>query len=204
MKRVRAKKQAARPKRATKLRVVKPAAPPPRPLASLAPEERAFGSALVTATSRERILFELRRGRASVHAAIKGMSAAAAERPLGPDKWCTREIVLHLASRDQARLREMESALRGVEISWRVHADSEWPRLNEADLADLRHHSWDEAIALLELTRERLLESIESVPDEPAEVWAETHPFGWMLRGLPPHDRHHADQIKRWITTRGA
>lgn len=176
----------------------------PRPLSAFAPEERAFGVALSGASAKERILFELRRARAAFHAAIKGMAAGAAEEPLVEGGWCAREIVLHLVTRDQARLREMESALRGAPASWRGISDAAMDALNAETLGALAHHGWDESLRLLELTREKLLEAVESVPEEPADTWSPEHPFGWMLHALPPHDRHHADSIKRWRTERGA
>jgi hypothetical protein len=171
---------------------------------AFAPEERAFGAALAGASPRERVMFELRRARASFHAAIKGLTAASAEEPLAAGGWCVREIVLHLVTRDQARLREMESALRGQAPSWRGIPDAAMDALNAESLAALVHHGWEESLRLLELTREKLLEAVESVPEEPAATWGAGHPFGWMLLALPMHDRHHADSIKRWRTGRGA
>jgi hypothetical protein len=50
----------------------------------------------------------------------------------------------------------------------------------------------------LHATRRQLIEELESVPDEPAEVWTDAHPFGWMLWALVPHDRHHAEVIQQW------
>jgi hypothetical protein len=180
------------------------AARTPRPLTAFAPEERAFGAALAGASPKERVLFDLRRARAAFHAAIKGLTAASAEEPLADGRWCTREVVLHLVTRDQARLREMESALHGVPPSWKGISDAAMDAVNAEALAAIAHHGWDESLRLLELTREKLLEAVESLPDEPADTWSPEHPFGWMLHALPPHDRHHADTIKRWRTGRGA
>jgi hypothetical protein len=42
------------------------------------------------------------------------------------------------------------------------------------------------------------MEELEMVPEEPADVWGEEHPFGWMFHVLAPHDRHHAAIVKRW------
>jgi len=107
-------------------------------------------------------------------------------------------------TRDQARLREMESTLRGTPPSWKGIPDAAMDQVNAAALAALAHHGWDESVRLLELTREKLLEAVESIADEPADLWSPEHPFGWMLHALPPHDRHHADTIKRWRTGHGA
>ena len=156
------------------------------------------------ATAKQRLLFELVRAHTAVTAAIQGLLAGGAERAMGEGKWSVRETVLHLATRDRIRLREMEAALRGVPPSWREIGEDEQSRINERDLATLRHLPWDEAVRLLHSTRRELMESIESVPEEPAEVWSEAHPFGWMMQRLPQHDRHHADAIKRWRAEAGA
>ena len=179
-------------------------AKPPRPLSAFAPEERAFGAALSGASAKERVLFELRRARAAVHAAIKGLTPASAEQPLTEGGWCAREVVLHLVTRDQARLRVMEAALRGAAPSWKGIADDAMDAVNAEAQGPLAHHGWEESVRLLEQTREKLLEAVESIPDEPAEAWSPEHPFGWMLHALPPHDRHHADAIKRARSGGGA
>jgi uncharacterized damage-inducible protein DinB len=156
-----------------------------------------------SASGKQLVLFELLRARAAVLAAIQGMPAASAEQPLGEGKWSAREVVLHLVARDRVRLKEMEAALRGARASWAGVHDDEMSRLNEADLASLRSLDWEAARRLLHTTRHQLMEAIESVPEEPAEVWKPEHPFGWMLHRLPTHDHHHAEVIKRWRAERG-
>jgi hypothetical protein len=73
---------------------------------------------------------------------------------------------------------------------------------NRASLASLEHHDWDGAVRLLHAIRAEFLEAIESIPDEPAEVWSRAHAFGEMLWSAAEHDRHHAEAIKRWRTGR--
>jgi len=136
-------------------------------------------------------------------AAVQGMSAATAERPHAEGKWNTRETILHLVTRDRIRLREMEAALRGAQPSWDGLDPEKQSRVNEEDLAPLRHLSWEDALRLLLTTREQLIEAIESIPETPEEVWKEDHPLGWMFQRLPGHDLHHADVIKRWRTQGG-
>ena len=149
-------------------------------------------------------LFELVRARATFLSAIQGLAGAGAGAPMGEGKWSPHETVLHLVTSDRLRLREMEAALRGANPSWKGTEEADWAVANEASLAPLRRHDWEEALRLLHRTRQEMMEAIESVPEEPAEAWSPEHPFGWMLHGLPPHDRHHADQIKRWRTRAGA
>jgi hypothetical protein len=157
----------------------------------------------VGAPARDQIMFRMVKARASVLAAVQGMGASAADRPHGEGKWSTRETILHLVTRDRARLREMEAALRGVRPSWDGADPARQAVVNEEDLAPLRHLSWEESLKLLLTTRQELMESMESIPEEPAEVWGEDHPLGWMFHRLPPHDLHHADVIKRWRTEQG-
>lgn len=176
---------------ARKRRAARPAPPPAFPQTAGAP-------------ARSQLMFRMVKARASVLAAVQGMGAATAERPLGEGKWSTRETILHLVTRDRARLREMEAALRGVRPSWEGWDPQRQALVNEEDLAPLRPMSWDDALKLLLTTRQELMEAIESIPEEPAEVWGGEHPLGWMFQRLPAHDLHHAESIKRWRTEQGA
>jgi len=175
--------------------------PPARPAKPAPPP--AFPQ-VAGASSKQLTLFQLVKARTQFLGAIQGLTAGAAEQPLAPGKWNTRQIVLHLCCRDRARLREFEAALRGVQVSWRDFDDEEMARANAQDLAGLSHLAWDEAVRLLHATRESLLEAVEGVPEEPAEVWDAEHAFGWMLQRLPIHDRHHAETIKQWRVEAGA
>ena len=145
-------------------------------------------------------MFRMVRARASVLAAVQGMSAASAEQPFDTGKWNTRETILHLVTRDRARLREMEAALRGVRASWEGLDPARQAIVNEQDLVPLRARSWEDALRLLLTTRQELMEALESIPETPQEVWSESHPLGWMFQRLPNHDLHHADIIKGWRT----
>ena len=75
--------------------------------------------------------------------------------------------------------------------------------MNAEDLEPLDEVSWEEALRLLGSTRHALREALESVPEEPTEVWTPDHAFGRMLLGLPPHDIHHAEAINRWRAEQG-
>ena len=154
------------------------------------------------ATPKQLLLFELTSARASFLSAVQGLAPGAMSEPIAQGKWTPREIVLHVVTRDQARLRELETVLRGAPPSWKGTQEADWAAINETNLAPLRHHDWEEALRLLHRTRQQLVEALERVPAEPSEHWGSEHPFGAMLGALPPHDRHHADQIKRWRATR--
>jgi hypothetical protein len=194
----RAAKPAARSAKASRaakpaLRVVRaPRAAPPARSGSASFPQRAGAS------PKQLVMFELIRARAALLAAIHGLSAGSANEPMGDGRWSVRETVLHLITRDQARLRESESTRHGQVASWKGVQEPAMGMLNAELMAPLRHLDWEDALRTLHRVREQLMEEIESVPDEPAEIWGAEHPFGWMLNVLPPHDRHHADTIKRW------
>jgi len=192
--------QPAKRKRRLSLRVVR--APRPVRRARAATSAASFPQR-EGASPKQLVLFELIRARAAFLAAIHGMSPGAANEPMGEGRWSVRETVLHLVTRDQARLRESESALHGRAPSWKGIRDPEMAALNAQLMAPLLHLDWEDALRTLFRVREQLMEEVESVPEEPAEVWSQEHAFGWMLYALPPHDRHHADTIKRWRVERG-
>lgn len=174
-----------------------PATAAPAPPAASFPQTRG-------ASVKQLAVFRLLKSRAQVLAAIQGLVAGAAEQPLGEGKWNVREIVLHLCCRDRARLREFESALRGTRVSWQGLEGEAMARLNAEEVGSISRLSWDEALRMLHSTRQSLMEAIEGVPDEPADVWSPDHPFGWMIDALPRHDQHHADIIKQWRAETGA
>ena len=197
-----ARKQAAgaRPRRKT---AGKASRPRPAKRAAVAPPGESFPQR-AGASPKQLVMFELVRARAALHAAIQGFTPGAANQPMADGAWSARETVLHLVNRDQARLRELERVLLGAEPSWRAADDARMSEINAELLGPVAHLDWEEAVRLMHRTRRQLMEAIESVPEGSTEVWVPDHPFGWMLHGLPPHDRHHAEIIKRWRRRRGA
>jgi hypothetical protein len=157
----------------------------------------AFATQRARATSREELLFELARARASVKAAIQGLTSASAMKPIAPGKWSAFEIVLHLGERDRVRLGEFHRTLSGQRHTWARVGDAEQARVNEEHLAPLRAFSWESAVRRLDELREALLLRLHEVPALPDDVWQRGHTFAEMMWGLPQHDRHHAQQIKK-------
>lgn len=159
---------------------------------------RAFAPQTAGATAKDLLLFEIERARVAVLAAIQGLGAGSAQRPVAEGRWSIHEIVLHLAVRDRVRLDEFDALLAGTPASWAgiegpaVHAE-----MNERHLSPLRHRSWDEAVRLLTTTRAELVRRLQAVPAEPAGTWGESHPFGAIMHRLPEHDRKHAETIKK-------
>ena len=176
------------------LRLVKPAAP--RRTARVAPPP-AFPQT-AGASGKQRLLFELLRARATLMAAVQGLMGGAVEQPLGEGRWTVRENILHICAWDEMTLRALEPALRGHAPEWADTRGTALDRLNARGVDALRHHGWDDALRLLQAGRQRLIESVEDIPDEPAAVWAKEHAFGAMLFDLASNDRHHAEAIKLW------
>lgn len=188
----RATKRAA-PQRKSALRVVRRAAPKAAPKATAFPQRAG-------ASSKQRALFELMRARAALVAAIQGLSGGSAGEPIAPGKWSVRETVLHVGHWEREVVRALEAALRGRAPEWMAWDAAQDAHASREAIVSLGHHDWDGAVRLLQTIRSELLESIESVPDEPAAVWAREHPFGNLVQHSIWHDRHHAEIIKRWRT----
>jgi uncharacterized damage-inducible protein DinB len=143
------------------------------------------------------VLFELLRAQARVRAAIQGLGAGSAERPVARGKWTVRETVLHLHAWDLEWERALEGALRGALPDWFTMQGRALAAYNERLLAPLRAVPWDEAVRLLHAGRARLLEEVEGLPEEPPGMWTRQHPLGQLLALLAEHDHHHAAVLKR-------
>ncbi len=184
-------KSAAKPAAPLKL----PALPRRKAASKVVAFSPAFAAQRDAASHKDLLLFELQRARVAVNAALQGMPGAA-EREVRPGGWTIRQVVLHLALRDRARLAEFESALAGTPASWAGLDTVAMSALNEMQLQPFHDFSWDMAVRLLHINRAQLLERLVAVPHAPDGIWTEQHAFGAMLWRLPEHDRHHAEQIK--------
>jgi len=161
-----------------------------------------FAGAKAGASAKDLALFGLERARVSVHAAIQGLGAAAANRATGEDKWSVRQIVLHLAFWDREIVQKyLEAAAARNQRAGIRHAEIE--AMNTAGLAPLEHHDWESAKRMLQTTHDALWEALDSIPAEPAEAWSREHAVGELVWEITKHDRHHADVIKRWRAESG-
>lgn len=179
--------------------------PSTRPVKSVARTPRAtvvpfvptaFAAQRAGAATRDLMLFELVRARAAVKAALQGIASGRALRPIAPGKWSLLEIVLHLSERDRVRLEEFDRLHAGVAPSWRGMTTDQIAAMNDAHLAPLRGHSWDEALRRMDSTRDELMERLARVPAD-EHVWRKGHAFADTMGHLSQHDRHHAQQIKQ-------
>jgi hypothetical protein len=162
-----------------------------------------FSGAKATATTKELALFRLERARVAVSAAIQGMTAGVANRPLAPGKWSVRQLVLHLARWDREVLaRYLEPAAARGQRARIGHSELE--SMNKEAIAGHDHLDWEEARRLMQSARERLWAALESIPSEPAGTWLPDHAVGDLVEELTSHDRHHAETIKRWREQSGA
>jgi uncharacterized damage-inducible protein DinB len=162
-----------------------------------------FAGAKAGASAKDLALFGLERARVAVHAAIQGLSGGAAGQPIAPGKWSVRQMMLHLAFWDREVLtRYLEPAAARNQRAKIGH--TELQTMNAAGVAGHDHLDWEAARRLLQDARERLWEAFESIPAEPAEVWAPEHAVGELVKELTSHDRHHGEIIKRWRAESGA
>lgn len=182
------------PGRHAELNVVttEPVKKPPKKI--VAREPRPFAGAMENASAKDLAIFDLVRARVEVQAAIQGLQPDAAVRPVGEGKWSPREIVLHLHYWDREMLPWVERAWRHDERP--PHTKDQILAENGSFLGELGHHDWDEARRLLQHSREQFLEVLQSVPEEPAEMWSSEHALGRLIRILSHHDRHHAAVLK--------
>jgi DinB family protein len=162
-----------------------------------------FAGAKAGASPKDLALFGLERARVALSAAIQGLSGGAADRPIAPGKWSVRQMVLHLAFWDREVLtRYLEPAAARNQRAKIGH--TELQTMNAAGVAGHDHLDWEAARRLLQSAREGIWDALESIPDEPAEVWSAEHAVGELVEELTSHDRHHAETIKRWRAESGA
>ena len=156
-----------------------------------------FAGARAGASRKDLALFGLERARVAVHAAIQGLGAGEANRPVAPGKWTVRQMILHLAFWD----REIVQKHLEAAAARNQRADirrSRLDALNAAGVAGLEHYDWEATRRLLMTTHEDLWDALDSIPAEPEEVWSPEHAVGELVDEVTRHDRHHADILKRW------
>jgi len=197
-KRSRATRAAKRaPRKRPALALVKRPAPKPapKPRAAKVPAAPPFAGASAGASAKDLLMFELVRARVAVHAALQGMVGSSAEIPIAPGKRTTRQLVLHLAYWDREILKRLEDMMRH-DIRPPEWSEESIERMNDEAMVEMDTFDWEAAKRLLHTQRERLLETLQSFPEEPSNVWNKPHAVEWILRILIHHDRHHADQIR--------
>lgn len=189
-------KKSATPGR-TRLRVVARRTPRRHP----APPPPAFPQTQGS-TWRQKLIFELVRARVAVHAAIQGLQPGSADQITPPGRWSVRQRVLHLHATDRAVLRSVEKALLGHTPEWTTLPPDQRESFEQDGVDQFLHLDWTEALRRLHAGRDQLMEALESVGEEQAEVWEEKHPFAQLLALVIASDREQAEAIKRWRTTR--
>ncbi len=148
-------------------------------------------------------MFELVRARVTVHAVLQGLGSANVDEPIARGKWSAHQHVLHLLAWDRAALKHLESALRGIEPPWAGFSGDRLDAFNAEAVREQGRPDWETTLRRLHASRDELMQAVESIPDEPAEVWDPEHPLGAMLYDVAWNDRHHAEAIRRWRMERG-
>jgi uncharacterized damage-inducible protein DinB len=116
-----------------------------------------------------------------------------------PDAWSIKDHIAHLSAVEDAVIafaRRVLEEERPVAGSYDVDA---WNARQQAIRADL---TWEETLAELSAVRERLLATLEEVPEEALSrigshpVWGEPITLGSVLRVPYRHEPSHRNEIK--------
>jgi hypothetical protein len=143
-----------------------------------------------------RRLFEDRRATLFL---IEGLGAAEAGQRPRPDAWSIKDHVAHLSAVEDSVIafaRRILAEERPVADSYDVDA---WNARQRAERSDL---TWEQTLADLSATRERLLALLEEVPPEALSrigshpIWGEPITLGSVLQVPYRHERGHRDEIK--------
>jgi hypothetical protein len=208
--------------RASRLALVRRAAPAPKPSGKKVTRSRRtpvarrtraaaargdipppFAGATAGASPRHLALFEVVRARVTLHGALQGLAPASGEQTVEPGRWTLRETLLHLVHSDRTFMAALEPALRGVLPYWADEMPAERDRRDDRGVEPLRSLDWGEALRRLHAARRELMEGLESLPEEPAALWEPDHPVARIIGAIARHDLFHADMIKTWRTARG-
>ncbi len=154
-------------------------------------------------TKKQHLLNGLLESRDRVHCAIRGLTPADVEAPLAPGKWSVRETVLHLCFWEHSIQQALESSSRGVPPRWEDNDREKDAEMNAEGHARFGSLPWPKALELLRTGRASLLAALDRIPADPADQWTGEHVLGRMLLDVAPHERHHAEQIRRWRVEQG-
>jgi len=162
-----------------------------------------FGRAKAGATPKQRLLFRLMQGRVHLLGAYQGLSQAQLVEPMGERKGSVRDAIAHITCWEIAVVDVFPAALEGLRPAMMDFGAEDLKRWSEEQHERTRGLTLDETLRGFQITRLELLDRVEGAPEDPAEMWAESHPVGWMLDMLARNDDYYADLIKAWRGHKG-
>lgn len=146
--------------------------------------------------TKQRLLDAVRTEREVLLAILDGIDATQLETVPVCGSWTGKDVLVHLAAVDRAILEVVDQARRGEVMLWPWSSYANGNDWNDAMIARRRDSSVDNARAELESTTARLLDELESWPEDAGpfgpDSWdLDRSSIGW----LPAHDREHGEAI---------
>ena len=149
---------------------------------------------------RTDLLARVQAARADLLAAMEGLSD---DDMLAPrlDGWSVRDHLAHIAAWDELRYYEIMRVVRGQPTIYHDLRDAyEVKDINRAFAYFRRNLAREEILRELEFSRGRVLELVETMPEESLAEAAEGRV---RIRRTADHDLDHACQIRQWRQREG-
>jgi hypothetical protein len=162
-----------------------------------------FGRAKAGATPKQRILFRLMQQRVHLLGAYQGLAESQLLEPMTEGGESVRDALTVLAAWELATVDALATARAGERPAFLEWKDDERRRWAAGQRERTRSLAVDDVVRGLQVTRLELLDQMEAMPEEPAEMWTAPHPVGALIERLSANDLELADAIKRWRSERG-
>jgi hypothetical protein len=130
---------------------------------------------------------------------LEGLGEDEAQRRPQPDVWTIKDHVAHLSAIEEAVIAFARRVLEEERPVADLYDVDAWNARQRARRADL---TWEETLAELSATRQRLLALLEVVPEEALDrigshpIWGGPITLGSVLRVPFRHERGHRDEIR--------
>ena len=125
--------------------------------------------------------------------------------PMAKGKWSIREVVAHITAWD---LNFLETAVRAIEGGGRpvLTEEVDYQAFNERAAAIGRTQTKEQLLSEAAGAREKLLDHLRRLPAEAFQVRgsgeAGTDLAEFLERNFVSHDRHHMEQVRRYLAER--
>ena len=154
----------------------------------------------MSSTLRTDLLAGAQAARTELLAATEGLSDDEMV-ALSLDGWAVRDHLAHIAAWDELRYYEIMRVVRGQPTLYHdLRDDHEVQEINRAFTYFRRDLTSEEMLRELEFSRGRILELVETMPEERLVEAAEGRV---RIRRVAGHDLDHARQIREWRKKEG-
>ena len=152
---------------------------------------------------RVELLSRVEAARGELMTAIQGLTDEQMTTP-ALDGWSVKDHLAHIAAWDELRYYEVMRVVRGQPTIYHdmrdMRDDYEVQDINRAATYFRRNLAPDEVLQEMDFTRARILELLETVPEEKLSQAADGRV---RIRRAADHDLDHAAQIRAWPETEG-